>query len=215
MIKNVLFDLDGTLIDSSKCIYTVYERLFSELGLQMPPDEEKRKFIGPPVETTMKRFLTRGYKEAADRFRAIYLTVDLASTNVLYDGIAEALAALKADGKRLFVATSKSEPVAKSILELMNVARFFDAIYGNNGIDRMHKAEVLEALFSECGIAKEESILIGDTVFDVEGARKCGIAVGMVNYGFGRAEDLGRHVSEVSFFADTAKEIPVLIGESK
>ncbi len=215
MIKNVLFDLDGTLIDSSKCIYTVYERLFSELGLQMPPDEEKRKFIGPPVETTMKRFLTRGYKEAADRFRAIYLTVDLASTNVLYDGIAEALAALKADGKRLFVATSKSEPVAKTILELMNVARFFDAIYGNNGIDRMHKAEVLEALFSECGIAKEESILIGDTVFDVEGARKCGIAVGMVNYGFGRAEDLGRHVSEVSFFADTAKEIPVLIGESK
>ena len=215
MIKNVLFDLDGTLIDSSKCIYTVYERLFSELGLQMPPDEEKRKFIGPPVETTMKRFLTRGYKEAADRFRAIYLTVDLASTNVLYDGIAEALAALKADGKRLFVATSKSEPVAKTILELMNVARFFDAIYGNNGIDRMHKEEVLEALFSECGIAKEESILIGDTVFDVEGARKCGIAVGMVNYGFGRAEDLGRHVSEVSFFADTAKEIPVLIGESK
>lgn len=215
MIKNVLFDLDGTLIDSSKCIYTVYERLFSELGLQMPPDEEKRKFIGPPVETTMKRFLTRGYKEAADRFRAIYLTVDLASTNVLYDGIAEALAALKADGKRLFVATSKSEPVAKTILELMNVARFFDAIYGNNGIDRMHKAEVLEALFSECGIAKEESILIGDTVFDVEGARKCGIAVGMVNYGFGRAEDLGRHVSEVSFFADTAKEIPVLIGELK
>lgn len=215
MIKNVLFDLDGTLIDSSKCIYTVYERLFSELGLQMPPDEEKRKFIGPPVETTMKRFLTRGYKEAADRFRAIYLTVDLASTNVLYDGIAEALAALKADGKRLFVATSKSEPVAKTILELMNVARFFDAIYGNNGIDRMHKAEVLEALFSECGIAKEESILIGDTVFDVEGARKCGIAVGMVNYGFGRAEDLGRHVSDVSFFADTAKEIPVLIGESK
>lgn len=213
MIKNVLFDLDGTLIDSSKCIYTVYEQLFSELGLEMPPQEERRKLIGPPVETTMKRFLTDGFKEAADRFRAIYLTVDLASTNVLYDGIAEALAALKADGKRLFVATSKSEPVAKTILELMNVADYFDAIYGNNAVDRMHKAEVLEALFSECGISKEESILIGDTVFDAEGAAECGIKTGIVNYGFGRKEDFGKYREGIAFFADKAEQIPSLIGE--
>lgn len=213
MIKNVLFDLDGTLIDSSPCIYKVYEELFDELGLRMPPDDEKRKLIGPPVETTMKRFLTGGYKEAADRFRAIYLTVDLSATNVLYDGIADALKELKKSGKRLFVATSKSEPVAKTILELMGIARYFDGIYGNNGIDRMHKAEVLEALFSECGIAKEESILIGDTVFDVEGAKLCGIATGIVNYGFGRKEDFGEYLSDISFFADTARELPELIGE--
>ena len=94
MIKNVLFDLDGTLIDSSKCIYTVYEQLFSELGLEMPPQEERRKLIGPPVETTMKRILTDGFMEAADRFRAIYLTVDLSATNALYDGMTEALRVL-------------------------------------------------------------------------------------------------------------------------
>ena len=81
MIKNVLFDLDGTIIDSSRCIYYVYGELFKELGVPMPEGSAKRRFIGPPTETALAKYVDKDKLSAtSNRFREIYTTVDLNST---------------------------------------------------------------------------------------------------------------------------------------
>ncbi|MBR1747764.1 MAG: HAD hydrolase-like protein, partial [Clostridia bacterium] len=110
MKKHVLFDLDGTIIDSSECIYWVYGQLFARYGLTMPVGEERKKFIGPPIETTIGDYVEpERVKLLCDDFHAIYKTVDLLATNRLYDGIKDALLSIKGSGRKIYIATSKNE----------------------------------------------------------------------------------------------------------
>lgn len=206
MITDVLFDLDGTLIDSSECIYKVYTQLFDEFGLTLPPEKEMRKFIGPPIETTIANYIEGDITEACNRFRAIYKTIDLMKTNKLYDGVASEIKKVKNSGKRVYVATSKGEVTALSILENFGIKDLFDGIYGSRfDLGRTTKTQVIEAIVGDNGLDKENCILIGDTVFDVEGAEKSGIKVAIVKYGFGAPEDfIGK---KIEFFVDEVKDL--------
>ena len=213
MIKNVLFDLDGTIVDSSRCIYYVYGQLFAELGIDRP--KNMRRFIGPPTETALSGYVAdKDLKKTSDRFREIYSTVDLNATNDLYDGIKEALIAVKNSGRKVYVATSKNEPVAKSLLKMKGIGHIFDGIYGSRydyNPPRNQKSKIIEALIEDEGLNKEECILLGDTVYDVAGAKQSGIKVAIVNYGFGEIEDF---VGEkIEFFADTTSDILTKIEE--
>ncbi|MGN1042927.1 MAG: HAD family hydrolase [Christensenellales bacterium] len=206
MIKDVLFDLDGTLIDSSECIYSVYSALFKEMGIRMPVGKERRKLIGPPVERTLKNFTNLDPTHYGKRFREIYSTVDLKKTNRLYDGIEETLRSLSDEGYRLFTATSKAEKFAVKILDYLGADGFFTAIYGSRyELNRTEKKDVIEDLVADFGLKKEDCILIGDTVFDVEGAKNAGIKVAIVKYGFGEEEDFC--ANDVEFFADSPMDI--------
>ena len=98
----VLFDLDGTVIDSSECIFWVYERLFEKYRFTLPDREGMRRFIGPPIETTIGEYVEKDrIKQIADDFREIYKTVDLKQPNRLYDGIKEGIKRIKDGGKKV------------------------------------------------------------------------------------------------------------------
>ena len=206
MIKNVLFDLDGTIIDSSKCIFSVYTQLFGILNLPLPPKDEMRRFIGPPIETMLGNYLEgEELQSACNKFRAIYDTVDLRATNFLYEGIDKAIEEV-GKKRRVYLATSKSEPKALEILSNLNIRRLFDGVYGSRyDLGRSKKWEILEAIVSEENLDKDECILIGDTAFDVEGAEKSGIRCAIVRYGFGQDKDfVGK---DIAFFADNPFEL--------
>ncbi len=206
MIKNVLFDLDGTIIDSSRCIFSVYAALFKELNLTLPPEEEMRRFIGPPIETTMSRYLDDGVEAASKRYREIYKTVDLMATNKLYDGIGEELQKIKNAGKKLYLATTKGEQFAEDILKYKGIYNLFDGVFGvRTDLGRYTKTQVIDAIIEERKLEKSECILIGDTAFDVEGAELSGIKVAIVNYGFGNADDFKG--KRIEFFADAVDDI--------
>ena len=211
MIKSVIFDLDGAVIDSSECIYKVYSALFREMKIPMPDGRSRRRLIGPPVETTLSGYIKTDPSPYGKRFREIYSTVDLKSTNRLYEGIPELLETLTEDGYRLFIATSKAENFAVKILTYLNVNDYFTAIYGSRyELDRTSKSRVLQAVIDDYGLNKEECILIGDTKFDYVGATEVGVRTGVVTYGFGEKEDFDE--GKIAFFADTPYDVRKKIG---
>lgn len=189
--KAIFFDLDGTLTDSGEGIINCAVLALEHFGIPVPSQEEMRVFVGPPLGQTFLRFgiPESQVDEAIAVFRSRYKTVGKFE-NFPYPGIHETLQALKDQGHRLFVATSKPEIQAKEIMEHFGLAEFFEQIVGAT-LDgsRSHKADVISYLLSLTGDVGQ-TMMVGDTDFDVIGAAAHGIPTIGVSWGYGTAEDM-------------------------
>ncbi len=185
--KTVLFDLDGTISDTSAGILTCLEKVFRKYGAN-PDAYDLRKFIGPPLSWTFHHVFGDGsvqFDALAD-FRREY--AEHMYDNVLYDGIKDLLVYLKEKGYKLGVATSKYEPMAEKVLKKLGVRDYFDFVYGALE-NRGEKDEILHAVFADGNAERESSVLVGDTFYDLRGASKENIDCIAVTYGFGNPED--------------------------
>ena len=189
--KAIFFDLDGTLTDSGEGIINCAVLALEHFGIPVPSQEEMRVFVGPPLGQTFLRFgiPEAQVDEAIAVFRSRYKTVGKFE-NFPYPGIHETLQVLKDQGHRLFVATSKPEIQAKEIMEHFGLAEFFEQIVGAT-LDgsRSHKADVISYLLSLTGDVGQ-TLMVGDTDFDVIGAAAHGIPTIGVSWGYGTAEDM-------------------------
>ena len=185
--KSVFFDLDGTLTDSGEGIINCATLALEHFGLPVPSREEMGVFVGPPLDKTFIQFGVPEEKaqEAIDVFRGRYLVVGKFE-NTPYPGIHGLLNALKQQGHRLFVATSKPESTAVEILHKFELAQYFEIICGAT-LDgtRSHKADVIAYLLNKIG-AQEHTLMVGDTEFDVLGAAAHGIPTIGVAWGYGK-----------------------------
>ncbi len=182
----VLFDLDGTLTDSGEGIMNSARLALAHFGLPIPPEEALRVFVGPPLRDTFLRFGVRPeqVEEAVRVFRSRYLTVGKYE-NFPYPGIPQLLQRLRADGLRLYVATSKPEETSVDILHKFGLAQYFDRICGASAdASRDSKAQVIAALLEEIGAATG-AVMVGDTAYDVTGAAAHGIPTIGVTWGYG------------------------------
>lgn len=206
-MRDIIFDLDGTLIDSRECIFGIYKKLFGELGIPIPAESVMKKFIGPPVEFVIKDYLPEDKRAAAcERFRTLYREIDLKTANKLFDGVYEMLNTLFLGGKRLFIASTKNESMAIKVCSLLGIDKFFTGIYGSRyELGRLTKRLVLDAVIEENGIDKGKTVLIGDTHFDAEGATESGIPVAIVRYGFGEETELRKY--KVAAYFDTPEQV--------
>ena len=187
----VLFDLDGTLTDSGEGIINCAVFAMERLGIPVPPREELGVFVGPPLWDTFRQFGVPADRvdEAVEIFRSRYVPIGKFE-NTPYPGIREVLEVLRAQGRKLYVATSKPEVTAREILEHFDLSRYFTEICGAI-IDntRSSKEDVIAYLLS-LDACRENSVMVGDTAFDVIGAAAHGIPTIGAAWGYGKTEDM-------------------------
>lgn len=191
--KCVLFDLDGTLTDSCEGVVggTVYG--LEKAGLEIPSRDVLMTFIGPPLTLSFRG--TLGLDEQTSErvltyYREYYNERGYAENRV-YDGVELMLAALKAQGYRLFVATSKPEEISKRIVATFGLDKYFERVFGASLDDsRSSKASVLAYALEAMGADGTNSVMVGDRKFDVIGAAENGLKCIGVLYGYGDRKEL-------------------------
>ncbi|MBQ9761588.1 MAG: HAD hydrolase-like protein [Oscillospiraceae bacterium] len=191
-MKHILFDLDGTLTDAGEGIINCAALALRTLGLEVPPRDAMRVFVGPPLRQTFQEFGVKSedVERAIEIYRSRYVPKGMFE-NTPYPGIHALLAALKEAGHRLYVATSKPESMAIAILEKYGLAPYFDRICGATmDSSRDSKEKVIGYLLEQTNA--KDSIMVGDTAFDVLGAAAHGISTIGVTWGYGTAEELTR-----------------------
>lgn len=187
MIKNVIFDLDGTLLDTTEGVLESVKYSAKELGYPELSDKELRTFIGPPVQLSFKKYYGCDDKRAqmaADLFRKHYKDASLFKAKP-YDGIYELCEALKSQNIRMAVATYKREDYALALLCHFGFDRYCVSMHGADNNNILKKEDIVELCRKELGSVKDECVLVGDTEHDAAGASKAGIPFLAVTYGFG------------------------------
>ena len=181
-----VFDLDGTIFDSSEGIIASLAHVFRICGCQPPPPEELFKFIGPPLcdaFVNIMGFTKERSRELTIAFQehysagAIYLAKP-------YEGIFQLLDVLKEKGLKLAVATYKPQPLVDLLAQQFQLFRWMDAVCGADGTART-KALIIEKALKQCGSLPGEAVMIGDTRQDRVGALEAGTDFIGVSYGFG------------------------------
>lgn len=192
-MKNILFDLDGTLINTGEGIISSIKKTARDMRLSVLSDDVLSSFIGPPLKDafiSVYKMDTKRAEEAVGIFREYYSREDMLRCNP-YEGIMELLEALYARGHRLFTATSKPTPFAVKILDHFGFSHFFEEIAGSGPNNtRSKKAEVISYLMEKYGLNSDDTFMVGDKAQDLTGAAACSIKGIGVTYGFGTSEEL-------------------------
>lgn len=210
MYDNILFDLDGTIINSKKGVSDSLRFAFAQNGVSF--DGDYTIFIGPPFKVSFPKFL--GSDEALTQklissYREHYAKIGVKECT-LYRGIRDLLVTLKRDGKKIGLATTKPRRFAEEITKRKKIFRLFDIVSGTepSGFPSQ-KDEVVRIVMDKLQAAPDRTVLVGDTIYDCIGATECGIDCIGVSYGFGDAADLVREGAKL--IADSPKTLKNLL----
>ena len=194
----ILFDLDGTIVDSAPGITATLAYTFEQLGLPIPSPAELVAYVGPPILDAFRDLagFTREQSEhALDIYRPEYLRAGVFDAQV-YPGIPDVLKKIHESGIPLSLATSKPEAPATLILEHYDLLKYFDIITGASDDEvRSAKADVVaEALvrLRDFGADISRPVMVGDRGHDVHGAAAHNVPTIFVRWGYGSpAEEVG------------------------
>jgi phosphoglycolate phosphatase len=213
---SILFDLDGTIVDSAPGITQSLRYTFAELGRPIPSPAELLAYVGPPI---LDSFVERGgmsIGEAAEAlaiYRPHYLEIGALDSSV-FRGVPEILSAIHHAGIPLSLATSKPESPAKLILGTYGLLGYFDIITGASDDEvRSSKQDVVaEALLRLAAIDADLSapVLVGDRIHDVEGAAANGVPTIFVDWGYGSAAE---QTEAIAVAHDPAELHELLLGD--
>ncbi len=212
-MKAVLFDLDGTLSNSKEGITKCVQYALQHFGIEEPDRDKLEMFIGPPLVDSFMKFYNMSLeqaKEATAKYRERYRPIGIHETS-MYPGVRECIEELKKQGYVIGMASSKPEGYCKIILEDFGILDYFDDVVGATMDGRIDsKEEVLQEVFRRWKTyGKNEICLVGDSIFDVEGANLVGIACIAVTYGFGDVEEM--RAAGAAAFVDNLIELPAVL----
>jgi phosphoglycolate phosphatase len=181
----IVFDWDGTLMDSAGIIAASIQAAARDLGIPAPSDERARHIIGLGLDDALRQALpdlpSQRYPELTERYRHHYLARD--HELLLFDGVEKMLEELVATGYRLAVATGKSRQGLERALDGSGLGPYF---HGSRCADECFSKphpQMLEELMEEFGVSPATTLMIGDTTHDLQMARNAGVTGVAVTYG--------------------------------
>ena len=205
-ISVVLFDVDGTIVDSAPAVMNAFRGALSDYDLPIPDDQRLRTYVGPPLwysfsdlgyEGELLAHLVSGYRA---RYQAHYLDPEP------FPGVIELLHDLHRAGIPLATATSKQAPMALAQMEHLGLSEVFDVIAGASPDPASSKATVIREALTRLearGVDTSHPVIIGDSIWDVRGAQEAGIPVIGVGWGYATEDGL----DEADAVCETVEEL--------
>jgi phosphoglycolate phosphatase len=211
-VRALIFDLDGTLIDSKQDLIHSVNAMLRELGRKELAEETISGYIGHGAPQLVARALGEGCPEE-ERQRALqfflsYYELHKMDTTCAYPGVAETLEKLA--GMPMAILTNKPVRISIRILDAMGLSKYFRAIYGGNSFETK-KPDPLGArtILRELRVEPQETVLVGDSEVDVQTARNAGTLAAAVNYGFG-VHDRAVHPADI--YLERFGDLATLLG---
>jgi phosphoglycolate phosphatase len=212
----VVWDLDGTLVDSAADIATSLNRLLGENQLAALDEARIRNMIGEGVAVLIRRGFAehgvtpdaRRLEQLVERFLVIYAEVATASTR-LFPGAREALKSLSDAGLRQAICTNKPESITRQVLAGLGIAGYFDVVIGGDTLPR-HKPDPLplRTALERLRATPERSLMVGDSAIDVQTAHAAGVGVAFVTFGYGPGPS---HPHEADYLIDDFTDLPAVV----
>ncbi|MGF1531155.1 MAG: HAD family hydrolase [Puniceicoccaceae bacterium] len=208
--QNLLFDLDGTLIDHFEVIYRAYLHVQERLGLPLASFETVLRAVGGSIPVTLGRLIGEDrVEEALPIWREYFNAIMLEKIEVL-PGVEEALAQFASEGYRMAVFTNKDGPAARRIIEHLNWTDYFERVVGATDTPwRKPERAFSEWMLRELDADPKETLMVGDSTFDIEAGKVGGMTVYAVATGSHRAEELREAAADDVFgdFFELARRI--------
>lgn len=195
-LRLAVFDLDGTLVDSGHMIEAAMAAAFERLSLDRPASAAVRRVIGLPLEAAIARLLPAAeasvHMTLSDHYKEAFFTLRAESPleEALFPGVVETLEALEAEGWLLGIATSKSMRGLSATLERYDLARYFVTLRTGDHGPGKPAPDMLLAAMAEAGGEAADTVMIGDTTYDIQMALSAGVAPIGVAWGNHEARDL-------------------------
>lgn len=214
--KCVLFDMDGTLFDTSEGIKMCYRHGLEHFGITVKDDSELDRVIGPSLYDSYHEFYGLegdDLKEAVRLYRELYSHKGIYRL-CMYNGVENMLQSIKQGGHMIGLATTKPYVMADKILEFSGLKPYFDVICGANLDGSMSdKFLLINTCLAQCGFTDKNMVhMVGDRFYDIEGASEAGVHSVGVTYGFGCREELMEAGAE--YIVDSPEEIARMITDS-
>jgi len=211
--RTILFDLDGTLTDPKVGVVAAMRYAMAKMKRPLAPDTNLDWCIGPPLQDDFAILLQTDdpalIEQGVVAFREYYATTGLFE-NELYDGIPELLVTLHAQGLRCYVATSKPTIYAEQIIEHFGLSNYFVRVYGSELDGRnADKGKLIRHILQVEGLSAATTMMVGDRKYDIVGAKKNGVGITAVTYGYGSIEEI--NAAQPDFIAHTPSEIGTLL----
>ena len=208
--KILLFDLDGTVIDSGEGVKNSVLYALEKMGYPALDKADMDPFLGPPLVYSFHHFAHVPEAECAEAvrlYREYYQKSGAMFQYRLYDGMPELLRDCRAAGYKTAIATSKPQPYAIELMHHAGIFEYLDHIIGADLDEktRAKKSEVIEAVLEESGAMRSETLMIGDRKYDVLGAKEAGVESLGITFGYGDRAELCE--AGADYVLDTVDEL--------
>jgi 5'-nucleotidase len=191
--KNILLDLDGTIMDSGSGIIKSVQYVLDHFSMYHEPEEKLRKFIGPALLDSFMNFYgfsKEKAEEAVEYFRDYYPEKGMFDA-FIYPGMRECIEKMAGDGKKLVLLTSKPIFFASQILQHFGLSDYFFMEIGPDLSEQSSdKTRLIEKALREGNFLKEDCLMVGDTKYDILAAKDVGIDSVAALYGYGEVEEI-------------------------
>lgn len=198
--KLVIFDLDGTLVDSVPDITVAIDKTLMDLGCSPAGEEKVRNWVGNGAAMLVKRALDdanlpsdkQTLESTLDIFKQYY-GADSSSYTRLYPGVLPCLQSLEKQQVTMAIVTNKPREFVPAILSALSIEQYFSLIIGGDDLpERKPSPLPLQHCMQQLGFSAEETVMVGDSIHDIDAAKAAGVTVIAVDYGYNHGQPVGK-----------------------